>query len=693
MDIMDKVLQNFKKIDCPAGDRCSKPGCQWKHSRDSEPTPKSVGLDGAHEDEDGPRKRRKLSDELVQTNKKPEVATISKPVSPPPLKRKLPPATPSNASNASNASPKKQTTLRDSSLSHTTTPNTKPSTPVTAKKDAPTPRKPESLNPRHLRTKAPAAHDFRCKATKMLHDQFVRLNKEMQKDKSDKSLVLSDQELIWLTLDMEEKTAIDKPSIYSNIIKNEITKYKKMTPAQWKDERIAAQKKKNKAAPENMTPKAKKQALMGPPTVIATGLTPKEEIAFLPHLYTPITELSRYGYVVSPPTEEEIAKARQGVEAGKGYEECDRCKQRFQVFPGRREEDGALASGGKCTYHWGKLYTPQSTVAGRVVERGLRSYRCCKQAVGESSGCVQGPHHVFKVNHPARLASVIPFVETPVNPNVPRDRAVAFDCEMCYTVQGMELLRITATSWPDGAELLDVLVRPVGEVLDLNSRFSGVWPKDIQDAVLWSPPDGWDGKLPSNKEDSQPAGQEGSEHKHKKKMYIVPSPVVARDLLFSIISRETPLIGHGLENDLNAVRVVHPTLVDTVLLFPHQKGLPIRNGLRLLMERELNTAIQVEDDSAVDGKGEILDPQGHDSAEDARAAGELVRLRIMHKWKMMQINGWTLKDGAFVPPPGWQPPRGASTATNKGVAARANAKGLLSEGFLEKGPAEKGAAT
>ncbi len=54
---------------------------------------------------------------------------------------------------------------------------------------------------------------------------------------------------------------------------------------------------------------------------------------------------------------------------------------------------------------------------------------------------------------------------------------------MCYTVRGMELVRLTATSWPDGKELLDVLVHPVGEILDLNSRYSGVSPEDIVNAV------------------------------------------------------------------------------------------------------------------------------------------------------------------------------------------------------------------
>lgn len=126
-------------------------------------------------------------------------------------------------------------------------------------------------------------------------------------------------------------------------------------------------------------------------------------------------------------------------------------------------------------------------------------------------------------------------------------------------------------------------------------------------------------------------------------MQIVSSPIVARDLLFSLISPDTPLIGHGLENDLNAVRIIHPTLIDTILLYPHRRGLPMRYGLKMLMETQLNKAIQVE----VDGKA-----MGHDSAEDARAAGELVRLKVQEKWSAMKGEGWSLLDGEFVPPGG-----------------------------------------
>lgn len=492
----------------------------------------------------------------------------------------------------------------------------------------------------------------------MLHEQFQRLNNELKKDAKDdeERLVLSQQELIWLALDEEQHMATDKPAIYQNVIKNRILTYKRMTPGQWKEERAAALKKSEARSATNSAQKPAAKPSLGPPKVIQTGLTAQQEVKFLAHLKTPIDRLSQWGYVPVPPSDEEIAKAREGEEASFGWEVCDRCSTRFQVFPGRREEDGALASGGRCVHHPGRTYFPERAPGDR--DKPTRRYRCCQQAVGDSPGCATAETHVFKTTSPSRLAAVIPFAETPPNPLAPKDRAVCFDCEMGYTVRGMELIRLTATSWPDGGELLDVLVRPVGEILDLNSRYSGVWPEDIVNAEPWSAEG-----LSSQEETAKAEGkQEESEDKgtearpRRKKMKIVPSPVAARDLLFSLISPETPLIGHGLENDLNAVRIVHPTLIDTILLYPHRRGMPMRHGLKMLMETQLNKAIQVE----VDGNA-----MGHDSAEDARAAGELVRLKVQERWAAMQSRGWRLVDGEFVPP--------------------AAEQGGLSERFLEEG--------
>ncbi|KAM0272859.1 hypothetical protein ACHAQH_008545 [Verticillium albo-atrum] len=462
----------------------------------------------------------------------------------------------------------------------------------------------------------------------MLHQEYTRLNKELKKDAKgdDTQLVLSDQELIWKALDEEEKCAVEKPSIYSNVIKNRIMQYKRMAVKQWTEERRTERQSRNqKARTDKNSP--------GTPKAISTGLKPVQEVQILRRLVTSIEGLDAHGYVPTLPTEAEITKARQGLEAAQGWEKCDRCDKRFQVFPGRRDEDGALTSGGVCTHHYGKTYFPERQQGDRSKQQ--KRYRCCGTQVGDSVGCTETPHHVFKATDPKRLAAVMDYAETPANPSVPSTRAVCFDCEMCYTVNGLELVRLTATAWPSGETMLDVLVQPLGEILDLNSRFSGVWPDDMSRAELWTsketPPIDVGTKI------------QDSASKKKTAMRIVPSPEAARDLLFSLIAPETPLIGHGLENDLNSVRIIHPTLVDTVLLNPHKHGLPYRYGLKMLMETLLNRKIQMETHGKI---------QGHDSAEDARAAGELAHLKVMEEWQNMRFKGWKLDKttGDFVPP-------------------------------------------
>ncbi|KAL9098256.1 MAG: hypothetical protein Q9187_009691 [Circinaria calcarea] len=213
---------------------------------------------------------------------------------------------------------------------------------------------------------------------------------------------------------------------------------------------------------------------------------------------------------------------------------------------------------------------------------------------------------------------------------------------MGYTTLGMELIRLTATSWPDGSELLDVLVRPMGEILDLNSRFSGVWPHHFNEAVPYS----------AGSTKMEVGGPQAP------RLQLVESPSKARELLFEHLTMQTPLIGHALENDLNAVRIIHPTIVDTVLLYPHPRGLPIRYGLKMLVKKHLNRDIQMG--------GE----RGHDSKEDARAAGDLVRLKVAETWKVMTRDGWTVDDGEFNPPL----PGGPTSSTESRILGSVGAK-------------------
>jgi len=470
----------------------------------------------------------------------------------------------------------------------------------------------EALNPRML-AKAPANHNIRYIYLKKLHEGMVRLNTEAKasSDLSTKSIHVSDSQLVTVALDEEERLAKDNPSIYANVIKLRILAYsKKMTLAEWKAERLAA-KETRKQQTSNSAETTRKDA--GPD--LATGLHAKEDVQILARLVADQRDLHKYGYVTSVPTPAQIQEANEVVQASQGFEQCDRCQARFQVFPERRE-DGALTTGGRCQHHHGRIAYPQRNSSGGYTGPKERLYNCCNEPIGQSLGCVFADTHVFKIDDANRMASVLQFAQTPDNANAPADSAVSFDCEMGYTVNGMELIRLTAVSWPEGEALLDVLVRPLGTVLDLNSRYSGVHPKDFLDAKPY------DERAGSCNE-----------------LRIVNSPQEARKLLFKLLSPSTPLIGHAIENDLNTTRIVHSKIVDTVLLFPHPTGLPRRRALKALTKQILGRDIQTGHGAA-----------GHDSKEDAIATGDLVRWQVAKKWKEMKRAGWKVENGMIIAP-------------------------------------------
>ncbi|KAL8852482.1 MAG: hypothetical protein Q9221_002606 [Calogaya cf. arnoldii] len=654
---MFSPLGLFKQTPCPDYPHCSLTPCLFSHDRWTEPhnddvtqrktsVAHSLGEEEKTDEVDGPRKRRRVgvdsTDHHVvdkatdQTSgaRSPPLAsrlsansarktskaqfdalprTASRTISPPPLRGGI-------RASITRIAPTRETSQTKTPVLHS---NVSVSDPSLATRKAHLPKVKaleESLNPRIL-SNPPASHAIRLKLLTMLHEEMTRLNNEVKKsvDASKEALTLSDSELIAQALDEEFQFARGSPAIYQNLIKSRIMVLRKMKLTIWEEERI---KKIAERLPKD-TPK-------GPSSLkpIVTDMTPAEEIAFVSRLAAQQDGLNKHGYVTTMPSETELEKARKGVESAQGWEQCDRCTTRFQVFPGRREEDGALTSGGTCTYHWAKPRRPDMA-KGENRSRDMK-YACCDETVGTSTGCTKADSHVFKTSDPKRLALVMPFETTPVSNRNDTPGAVCFDCEMGYSTLGMELIRLTATAWPDGKEVLDVLVRPLGEVLDLNSRFSGVWPEDYANAIPYF-------QAPQQE---QVAADDGTP-----RLQIVESPLKARELLFQLLRLETPLIGHALENDLNAARILHPTIVDTALLFPHHRGLPLRFGLKMLMKKHLGRDIQMGGD------------KGHDSKEDARAAGDLVRLRVGDMWRKMRAEGWTKRGGEFFPPSSLTPCR------------------------------------
>jgi len=605
---------SFAEVDCPLQGECTLLRCIFRHR------PVVVDEDVAAFPEPAP-KRRKLDQSSAEKVDVPALRGDTSHVFTGILVKDKSTAGPGKrvvqtAGNGGNV----QAKTRGETLSRGISPAQRPISPPPVKRsdkslEVPVTKsaKPaEALNPRML-AKAPADHKIRYIYLKKLHEGMIRLNTEAKasSDPSMKSVHVSDSQLVTLALDEEERLAKENTGIYANVIKLRILAYsKKMTLAEWKAERLAAKNTRQQHA-SNSTQATGNDA--GP--ILATGLLAKEDVQILAGLVANQRELHKYGYVTSIPTHAQIQEADEVVRASQGFEQCDRCQARFQVFPERRE-DGALTTGGRCQHHHGRIAYPQRNSSGGYTGPKERLYNCCNEPIGQSLGCVFADTHVFKIDDTNRMASVLQFVQTPENADAPADCAVSFDCEMGYTVNGMELIRLTAVSWPEGKGLLDVLVRPLGTVLDLNSRYSGVHPKDFLDAKPY------DEREASCNE-----------------LRIVNSPQEARKLLFKRLSPNTPLIGHAIENDLNTTRIVHPKIVDTVLLFPHPTGLPRRRALKALTKQILGRDIQTGHGAA-----------GHDSKEDAIATGDLVRWQVAKKWKEMKWAGWKLEDGMIIAP-------------------------------------------
>ncbi|KAK6530083.1 RNA exonuclease 3 [Orbilia ellipsospora] len=467
----------------------------------------------------------------------------------------------------------------------------KPKTPVTNKK-AP---EPERLVPRMV-SRPPEQFETRLKVLTKLHEQYVRLDPQSQSNATNK------QKLIKRVRDEEEEAALKHSKAYLGVMRNRIYALTKMSLQDYKKEND-----------ERLKEERQKEAADGG-EVVDTGMTPEDEARAIENYVHSAQLMKEYDYVMTPPSEQEIANSKAGVQVAAGDEECERCKSRFKMFPDGDLETGLYSSGGKCVHHWGKAWVPDKTI-------GQRQWHCCHQAVGETAGCTDHHTHVFLIKSPPRLASQWQFVETPaplVNSNKlsakkGKERAVCLDCEMGFTTHGFELIRLTATRFPNYEPIIDILVQPFGKVLDLNTRFSGVTQEQWDSAPEYS---------------AEKANEAAADVIAK-----AASPSQARDILFQHIDATSILIGHSLENDMKCLRVIHPRVVDTAILYMHRQGVGFRYSLKMLVKNNLGRFIQALDNN-----------KGHDSKEDANEAGNLVRKRLMKDIKAGKVG----KDGVWV---------------------------------------------
>ena len=644
----------FKDVPCPGKHECTLPNCLFKHEPPAaEPQvtsnagqvydPEVIHL----EDSPPPAKRRRLdtSDPITQADLHSRQITVqgngppesvlqivsshgSQPNEPPPKSPSRKPISNGTIAIKSSASvqptPVSGATNKPAARSKQPTSATRVvSPPPTSRnsKGSSSPPKPyrksadtRGLNPRPIE-QSPVKFETRHTYLKKLHKQIEDANNRYQREFANQpELTLSKDELETQALDDEERiaNAYPSPDAYKNNLAHRLAFYtaKKMTATIWKDTiTLTWLTNPNVAAlsfqPQQSIDKAE------------TGLsTEAQEVTILKHLRTGLHQHAKHGYIIRAPDEKAIA-AVKALQKSQAYNEtCDRCGTHFQVFPGRSDPSGMgrLTTKGPCKYHWGRLPRYSGNARG--------TFSCCGSGPG-SEGCEITEHHVFKVTDAARLASLLQFRETSPHNDSKVRGPVVFDCEMSYTTRGLELVRLTALSWPSNTTVLDILVRPIGEILDFNTRFSGV----TKEMYLSASDYGHAGRPP----------RYGS----GEPLQIAASPAAARALLFDHLEPDTPLLGHAIDNDLNACRIIHPFVIDTVLLYPHPKGLPIRYKLRDLARMHLGRQIQ-----ANSGDGS----EGHDSKEDSAATGDLVRKKVGQKWQEFKRNGWWWKGETLMAP-------------------------------------------
>jgi RNA exonuclease 1 len=214
----------------------------------------------------------------------------------------------------------------------------------------------------------------------------------------------------------------------------------------------------------------------------------------------------------------------------------------------------------------------------RVNKFSEQKYSCCNSDT-KSDGCQVGKH-VYDGDDLESNRPIAGFVNTKNSLlNLTQTTNIyALDCEMCYTTKGLELTRVSVIDI-NLKPIYESLVKPDYEIIDYNTRWSGITLDDLKNCKI---------KLAN-----------------------------VQEHLLKIFNKDTILIGHSLDSDFKALKLIHKTVVDTSVVFPHRLGPPMKRALKNLTSEFLQKIIQDDTD-------------GHDSKEDACACMELML------WKVQQ---------------------------------------------------------
>ncbi|UJR36341.1 hypothetical protein I4U23_029068 [Adineta vaga] len=184
---------------------------------------------------------------------------------------------------------------------------------------------------------------------------------------------------------------------------------------------------------------------------------------------------------------------------------CCRCSKTYRIT-----NEGGYVKQEECIYHWGRIRTQR--VAGQID----KNYSCCSSKTN-TVGCVVAQYHVNDSDDTGLLSG---YVKTQLlRKQLTSDESYgifALDCEMCYTINGLELVRVSVVNHKLQS-VYETLVKPHQQVLDYNTRWSGITEA------------------------------------HLKNCNVTIEDVQRR--LLKLFNNKSILIGHSLESDLKALKV------------------------------------------------------------------------------------------------------------------------------------------
>ncbi|XP_037654336.1 RNA exonuclease 1 homolog isoform X4 [Choloepus didactylus] len=197
-----------------------------------------------------------------------------------------------------------------------------------------------------------------------------------------------------------------------------------------------------------------------------------------------------------------------------------------------------------------RLNPSMTKTPGNDVPGGLETrYSCCEGVLG-SPGCQVAKLHVH--DQKENLGGFVKtFVKFP--PPEGNHGMFAVNCEVCYTAKGLELIQVTVVD-PSLQVVYDTFVKPDEEVIDYNTRFSGVVEDDLKNTKT--------------------------------------SIRDVQAILLNMFSADSVLIGHSFEHSLHALKLIHSSVVDTAVMFPHRLGLPHKRSFKSLVADYLRRIIQ-----------------------------------------------------------------------------------------------------